>query len=162
MSKPDFRSILRTLTEREVDFIVVGGVAMVLTGAAYNTFDLDLVHSNSSENVARLLVALEELDAHYRVQPERRFRPNASHLTSPGHQLLHTRWGPLDLLGQIGKGRAYADLLPHSMLMEFRDGLSVRVLDVETQIAVKEETGREKDRAALLLLRHVLEESRKK
>jgi hypothetical protein len=33
---------------------------------------------------------------------------------------------------------------------------------VETQIAVKEETGREKDLPGLLLLRHVLEESRKK
>jgi hypothetical protein len=135
---------------------------MVLSGAAYNTFDLDLVHSTSSENITRLLIALEELDAYYRIQPERQFRPNASHLKSPGHQLLHTRWGPLDLLGQIGKGRAYADLLPHSLVMEFRGGLRVRVLDVETQIAVKEETGREKDRAALLLLRHVLEEHRKK
>jgi predicted nucleotidyltransferase len=162
MPKPDFRSILQALVEREVDFIVVGGVAIVLTGAAYNTFDLDVVHSTDPENVARLLDALEGLDAYYRIQPERRFRPNASHLTSPGHQLLLTKYGPLDLLGRIGNGRSYDDLLPHAVLMDFNGGLRIRVLDVETQIAVKEETGREKDLPGLLLLRHVLEESRKK
>lgn len=157
MPKPDFRSILLTLADRNVDFIVVGGVAIVLVGAAYNTFDLDVVHSTEPGNVARLLTALEDLDAYYRIQPERRLRPNASHLTSPGHQLLLTRFGPLDLLGRVGNGRSYAGLLPHAVAMEFRGGLRVQVLDVETQIAVKEETGREKDLPGLLLLRHVLE-----
>jgi len=41
-------------------------------------------------------------------------------------------------------------------------GIRIRVLDLETQIAVKEEIGREKDLAALPLLRHALEESRRK
>jgi hypothetical protein len=162
MPRPDFRSILQALVERGVDFIVVGGVAIVLVGAAYNTFDLDVVHSTDPENVARLLTVLEDLDAYYRIQPERRLRPNASHLTSPGHQLLLTKFGPLDLLGRVGKGRMYADLLPHSVVTEFRGGLRIRVLDVETQIAVKEEAGRDKDLPGLLLLRRVLEESRKK
>src|SRR6267154_441131 len=116
MPKPDFRSILQALVERGVHFIVVGGVAIVLVGAAYNTFDLDVVHSTDPENIARLLTVLEELDAYYRIQPEHRFRPTASHLTSPGHQLLLTKFGPLDLLGRVGKGRTYADLLPHSVV----------------------------------------------
>jgi hypothetical protein len=38
----------------------------------------------------------------------------------------------------------------------------IRVLNLETQIAVKEETGQEKDLAALPLLRRALEESRRK
>lgn len=162
MPKPDFRSILQTLVEKGVDFIVVGGVAIVLVGGAYNTLDLDVVHSTTPENVARLLFALEEMDAYYRIQPERHLRPNASHLTSRGHQLLLTKFGPLDLLATVGKGHRYADLLQHSMVMEFKGGLRIRVLDVETQIAVKEETGREKDLPGLLLLRHILEQSRKK
>src|ERR1700680_4569378 len=102
MPKPGLRAILRTLIEREVDFIVVGGVAMVLVGATYNTgIDLDLVHSANPETATRLLAALEEMDAYYRLQPERRLRPNASHLTSLGHQLLLTKFGPLDLHGCI-------------------------------------------------------------
>ena len=162
MPKPGFRSMLKVLSEHEVEFIVVGGVAIALVGAIYNTVDLDVVHSTDPENVARILPALEELDAYYRLQPERRFRPNASHLTTFGHQLLMTKFGHLDLRGKIGTGRTYADLLPHSVWMELTDGLRIRVLDVETQIAVKEEVGRVKDQPGLLLLRHVLEETRKK
>jgi predicted nucleotidyltransferase len=41
-------------------------------------------------------------------------------------------------------------------------GIRVRVLNLETQIAVKEEIGQEKDLAALPILRHALEESRRK
>jgi hypothetical protein len=144
-----------------VDFLIVGGVAAVLQGAPINTFDLDVVHSTDPENVDRVLAALGELDAVYRAQPELRLRPNASHLSSPGHQLLITGLGPLDLLGSVGKGRAWRDLLPHTTELKVGPGVAVRVLDLETQIAVKEEVGGEKDLAVLPVLRRTLEEFRK-
>ena len=156
-----FLSVLRTLASHRVEFIVVGGVAAVLEGAPINTFDLDVVHSTSPENVARLVPALEELDAFYRIQPQRRLPPGQSHLASQGHQLLATRYGALDLLGAIGKGRMYNDLLPHSREMDVGQGLRVMVLDLETQIAIKEEVGGEKDRWVLPILRRTLEESRR-
>jgi predicted nucleotidyltransferase len=71
-----------------------------------------------------------------------------------------TRFGPVDLLGTIGKGRFYEDLLPHAVEMELGNELRVRVLDLETLIAVKEEVGGEKDVAVLPVLRRTLEESR--
>ena len=39
----------------------------------------------------------------YRAQPERQLRPGETHLASAGHQLLSTKFGPLDVLGMIGK-----------------------------------------------------------
>jgi predicted nucleotidyltransferase len=156
-----FLTVLRTLADHGVDFIVVGGIAAVLRGAPINTFDLDVVHSTEPENVDRLLAALRDLDAFYRFQPERRMRPDASHLRSPGHQLLTTKFGPLDLLGAIGKGRSYAGLLPDSTEFDLGEEVRVRVLGLEAQIAVKEEIADEKDLAALPILRRVLEESRR-
>src|ERR1700722_12407540 len=94
-------SIFETLARHQAEYLVVGGVAAVLQGAPVSTFDLDIVHSTSSDNVARIVTVLEELDARYRSQPE--LRPGADQLASPGHQLLMTRYGPLDLLGMIGK-----------------------------------------------------------
>lgn len=123
---------------------------------------MTIVHSTSTENVTRIPTALEELDAHYRFRPE--LRPGASHLASPGHQLLITRYGPFDVLGMIGKGRTYSDLLPLTDEMEVRSGFRVRVLSLEVQIAVKEEVGGEKDAAMLPLLpllRRTLAESRR-
>ena len=63
---PDFLEILKVLTKHKVDFIVVGGVYAVLHGAPVTTFDLDIVHSRSSQNLSRLMSALNELDAFYR------------------------------------------------------------------------------------------------
>ena len=154
MPRSSFISVLQTFASHRVDFIVVGGVAAVLRGAPVGTFDLDVVHSTAPENIGKLLAALEDLDACYRT------RPDTTHLSSPGRQLLMTRFGPVDLLGTIGKGRSYEALLPHALEMELAKELQVRVLDLETLITIKEEVGGEKDIAMLPVLRRTLEESR--
>jgi predicted nucleotidyltransferase len=161
MPRTDFQAILKTLVEHAVDFIVVGGVAAVLEGAPMTTFDLDVVHATGEPNIGRLLAALADLDAYYRAQPERCLRPGPSHLASPGHQLLMTRFGPLDLLGSIGHSHRYEDLLPHAVEMKIGESYKVRVLELGALIRVKEETGGEKDLAVLPLLRRTLEERRR-
>ncbi len=161
MAKTDFLGVLRTLNRHGVDYLVVGGVAAALHGAPVSTFDLDVVHSRREDNVARLLAALEELEAYYRIQPERRLKPNASHLASAGHQLLATRFGPLDLLGEIGAGRQYEDLIAESTMIQVGEQLSVGVLNLETLIDLKESLRQEKDQAVLPVLRRTLEEKRR-
>jgi hypothetical protein len=156
-----FRPILQKLAEHRVDFIVVGGIAAMIRAVPLMTFDLDIVHSRSPENLPRVLAALNELDAVYRFPAERRLRPSESHIAAPGHALLMTAFGPLDVLGTIGNGRSYEDLLPHATIEEITAELRVRVLDLETLIATKEETGRDKDRAVLPTLRATLTEIRR-
>src|SRR5260370_36585807 len=156
-----YDGILRELDRHGVKFIVVGEMGGALQGATDNTLNIEIVHATDSQNVERTLRALESLDAYYRIQPERRLRPNASHVSSMGHQSLITRLGPFDMLGHIGNGRTYADLLNHTVEMDLGDGLKVRVLDLETLIAVKEEVGGEKDIAVLPVLRRTLAEKRR-
>lgn len=157
----DFLALLHSLAEHGVEFIIVGGVSAVLHGAPVTTFDLDLVHSRTPDNIGRLLLALRHLDAYYRGQGDRRLRPGRRHLASPGHQLLMTRFGPLDLLGTIGKDLSFEDLLEHTAKLEV-SGLQLRVLNLETLIAIKEEVGHEKDMATIPILRRTLEEKSKK
>jgi hypothetical protein len=161
MPEYEFGARLRALHEGGVDFILVGGLAAVLHGAPVNTFDIDIVHSRDKENIARLLAVLDSLDAVARFQPERRLKPAATHLAASGHVNLMTRFGPLDVLGTIGRDLGYEELLPHTVSMDVGDGLMVHVLDLETLIAVKEELGGEKDRAVLPILRRTLEEKKK-
>ena len=162
MPQSKFLEILRLLRDSGVDFVIVGGVAGVLNGAPIHTLDLEIVHSRDAANVARLLTVLESLDAAFRLQPERRIKPNASYVSGPGHLNLITRFGPLDVLGSIGRGLIYADLLPRSVEQDIGDGVRVRVLNLKTLIALKEDLGTEKDRAILPLLRQVLEEQRRR
>jgi hypothetical protein len=154
----DFLAVLRILARHGVDFIVVGGVGAVLQGAPLTTFDLDVVHARTQENVGRLLAALQELDAWYREHPTRRLRPDSTYLLSPGHQLLMTSHGPLDLLGTVERDRAYEDLLGEAREWPLEEGFRVRVLDLAALVRLKEETARDKDRAVLPVLRRALEE----
>lgn len=154
-------AILQALRGWGVDFILVGGLAAVLNGAPVNTFDVDIVHSREPANVDRLLNVLKSLDAVFRLQPERRLQPTAAHLSGPEHLNLITRCGPLDVLGTIGSGLAYEDLLPRSHQIDIGGGTRIQILDLETLIALKESLGGEKDRAVLPVLRRTLEEKRK-
>src|SRR5579871_2691319 len=54
-----------------------------------------------------------------------------------GRLNLATPHGHLNLLGTIGNRLAYDDLLPHTEVMDIGEGLRVRVLDLETLIAIK-------------------------
>ncbi len=120
------------------------------------TFELNIVHSRTPANIEVLLEALSELDAHFRIHPNR-ITPKASHLEADGHQLLMTRAGPLDVLAQIDGGRGYDDLLEWSTLIDFESS-TYRVLSLEHLIGVKERAGRPKDLLAVTIIRHTLEE----
>ena len=155
---PDFLAILEELTAQSVDFIIIGGVGAALQGAPVTTLDLDLIHSREAENVKRLLRALRSLEAFYRERPEKRLMPSAADLAGPGHHLLMTRAGPLDLLGAVVGGRSYQELVGRASPIPLAPGKSVRVLDLPMLIQLKEELGREKDLAMLPVLRRTLQE----
>ncbi len=66
MSTSELLSTLRTLEGAKCEFIVVGGLAAVLNGAPIQTYDVDLVYSQTEENIKCLLDVLAELDAVFR------------------------------------------------------------------------------------------------
>jgi predicted nucleotidyltransferase len=156
MQESKLFATLRTLCKSDIQFVVVGGLAAVLNGAPVQTYDIDLVYSREQANLDRLLNFLREIDAIFRVQPERRLRPAASHLAGGGHLNLLTRYGPVDLLATIGDNLGYSDLLPLSNEMEIGEGIRVRVLNLETLISIKEQLASDKDLAVLPILRQTL------
>jgi hypothetical protein len=150
------------LRKYDAEFIVIGGVGAALCGAPITTLDVDVLHRRTPENAERLLKALADLDAIYRMGAYRRIRPNESYLLSPGHQLLLTNQGSLDLLGTVGEGLSYEDMLPHSEEMAIAADVSVRVLNLDKLIELKRQAGRDKDLAVLPVLEAVLKESRRR
>ncbi len=152
--------IIRALVTHEVEFVIVGGIAAVLRGTPVTTFDLDVVYERSPANIERLLSVLGELDAVAR-DDHRRLRPGKSHLQSPGHKLLETNQGPLDLLGTIEENTGFDDLVGESDWLEVA-GQQVRVLSLERLIRVKERLARPKDQAMLVLLRATLDETKRR
>lgn len=151
-----FRALLKTLVEHEVDFVVVGGLAAVLQGAPIHTQDVDILYSRVPDNVLRIDAAMRSIDAVFRGD-RRKLRPNPSHFESTGHKLLDTRLGPVDCLGTIEESTGYDDVLPDTDEIDLED-LVVRVISLPRLIRVKEKLHRPKDQLMLLQLRATLEE----
>ncbi len=149
--------LVTILAKHEVGFIIVGGMAAVLRGTPVNTFDLDVVYERSASNIERLLRALDELQAIVRDDP-RRLRLNESHLQSPGHKLMETNQGPLDLVGTIEEAAAFPELVGDSDWIDL--GVTrARVLSLDRLIQIKQRLGRPKDQAMLPLLLATLDET---
>jgi hypothetical protein len=155
---PKFSEILRVLAKHEVDFFIAGALSAVLQGAPFNTWDLDIVHSRTPANLEKLIEALKEIGAHYRNRPG--LMPGDSHLSTKGHQLLETKFGRLDVLGEIKTG-AYEDLVQDTVQVPLGDGLTVRVLSVPALMREKEQLTEPKDRLHLLHLKALLEAKKK-
>jgi hypothetical protein len=56
----DFPKLLQLLTEHDVAFIIIGGVAAVSHGSSRLTQDLDIVYQRNPQNLTRLVQALTE------------------------------------------------------------------------------------------------------
>jgi hypothetical protein len=153
---PQYHEILIRLADEGVEVIVVGMVAAVLQGVPLMTFDLDIVHRTTPENVERLLDVLRDLKAVARHDP-RNLKPNATHLTGPGHVLLKTRFGDFDCLGTIDGGRGYDDLLCASVQVDLK-GRVVRMLTLKEILAIKIRTARPKDLAVIPYIESTINE----
>ena len=150
-----FLGLLRVLLRHEVDFLVVGGVAAQLEGAPILTLDLDVLYDKAPENLGRLLAALREINACYRDPAGRHIEPDLAKLETLRLHLLRTDLGALDVLGTIGSGQTYQDLVDRTVLYELGD-MRVRVLELAAVIETKEQANRDKDRAVLPILRQTL------
>ena len=153
--------VLDGLLKARVDFILVGGLAAVIQGAPVTTMDVDIVHNQSPENIARLLAFLKSIEAVQRRLDDKLIEPKKRDLSGKGHVLLTTRIGPLDVLAVIEGGRSYEDLLGHTVEIDFR-GHTLRVLDLKTLIELKKTSTDPKDKQRLPVLKETLKQLKEK
>lgn len=157
----DLISLLTGLREAGVEFLVVGGSAAVMAGAPIVTFDLDIVHRRSAENVDRLLEWLLAHEAYHRLDlANRKLPPTRGPLLGTGHINLQTTLGKLDVLCELAPGEGYDELLPHAFEHQVAGG-PVLVLGLEKVTEAKMRAGRPKDKAVLPVLLATLDEQRR-
>ena len=132
----DLNALLKGLSSARIEFILVGGIAAVVQGAPITTVDLDIVHSQSNENIQKLMEFLESVEAIYRRPDDKVIKPDERDLKGKGHLLLTTCYGALDILGAIEKGLGYNDLLSDTVEIELQ-GHKVRVLNLEAMAMLK-------------------------
>jgi hypothetical protein len=146
---PDYRVLLSALTDRNVEFVIVGAVALVLQGSARVTRDLDICYARDRANLKALAAALAPFRPALRgAAAELPFALDWRTLDSGLNFTLTTTAGDIDLLGEIagiGTFRVAARLAHH---MDVYDH-SVKVLSLEGLEKAKRAAGRLKDLADL-------------
>lgn len=113
MSEFDLRALLAALHERDVRFVVIGGVAVSAHGFVRGTEDLDLVPDPDPENLKRLTAALGELESTLPTADDRPFDPatDAGVIRRGGNVTAMTRFGGLDVVQRARGVPSYSQLV---------------------------------------------------
>lgn len=157
----DYSALLRVLATGDVEFIVVGGLAATMHGAARATYDVDVVYARTRENLGRVVTALAPLRPYLRgAPPGLPFTWDVETLSKGLNFTLTTTAGDLDLLGEVTYGGTYEALLPDTEIVTVL-GIECRCLSLERLIQVKRAVGRVKDLEAIAELEVIAEERRR-
>ena len=160
--RSDPRHIFEVLARHGIDFVVIGGVAVIGHGSTRTTQDVDFVASTDADNLARLEAALRELgaqlwgvDAHLLG-----IELDARTLAEGGNFTLVTRAGGLDFFNEVPGGAPYEQVCERSVLVDLGDGLEIRVAGISDLIAMKRAAGRPRDLQDIATLTHIERERR--
>jgi hypothetical protein len=151
----DFEGLLAALSDHKVDFVVIGGVALVVQGSARTTADLDICYSRDPENLKRLADALAARKPTLRgAPPDLPFRWDARTLSMGLNFTLETDLGWIDLLGEVTGVGSYAEVSAAANDMDLY-GRRARVLGLDGLERAKKAAGRVKDLADLAEIREI-------
>jgi predicted nucleotidyltransferase len=152
---------LECLSHKNVQFILIGGVAANLHGSSRATFDLDIIYSRSEENLKSLVAALAPFQPYLRgAPPGLPFRWDIRTLKTGLNFTLTTSLGALDLLAEVPGGGTFELLVPDSEWFDF-GSVRVRCANLEQLIELKAAAGRPKDFESVAELRAIQQEKKR-
>ena len=140
----DLRALLATLARHQVDYTIVGGIAVQVHGHRRTTKDLDLIPAPDQGNIARLAAALAELGARPAGMPGAGSPTVEQLATAAVVPPLVTRHGEVHVLNDVPGAPSYAELRSRALVLEF-EGMSLAIAGLDDVIAMKRASGRERD-----------------
>lgn len=143
------RLLLGRLREAEVDFVLVGGLAVNAWGYLRATRDIDLVPDPAAENLQRLDSLLVELGGKVEVG-ERLLESSAikTFLRTGDRTLVLTDLGRIDVLQGLPQVPSFPVLDERASEVDV-DGLVVKVCSLDDLLAMKRASDRPRDREDL-------------
>jgi predicted nucleotidyltransferase len=142
---PDLPGLIRLLAERDVAFVVVGGIAATMHGSAHMTYDLDVVYRRTPDNIDALVRALAPIEPYLRGAPRGLpFTLDADTVARGLNFTLTTTLGDLDLLGEVAGGGTHEALVGDAEETSI-DGHPFRYVSLARLIQMKRAAGRPKD-----------------
>jgi predicted nucleotidyltransferase len=155
----DFAALIGRLTDADVEFILIGGVAATVHGSVRLTRDVDIVYARNPANIRKICDAFSAVHPYLRGASEGLpFRLDTPTMTNGLNFTLTTDEGDLDLLGEMIGGGTYEQLLPQAVHVGVY-GRKCYCLSIEQLIAAKRAAGRPRDIDAIAELEIIRDRS---
>lgn len=144
-----FLEIIDALEKEKVDYVLIGGFAMVLYGMPRATQDIDIFIKYREENIERLQKALYAIFNNKNV-----FEITFMELQNyPVIRYSSDEGFYIDILSNIGTAFSFEDLKFEEITI---DGHKIKIATVETLYKLKEKSVRAIDKSDLLFLKQLL------
>lgn len=131
-------AVLRALRDRDVEYILIGGVAAILQGSPLPTYDIDIALAPGARNRTRLLAALADLEA--TALTDEGTLPAESFYTPSGH---------VDVYGRPAGFASYAELRRGSRTIQLEPDLVVQASSLRDIIRSRLAAGDDRQLPAL-------------
>ena len=139
------RNLIEEIVGADVDFVVVGGLAVNAWGHLRGTRDVDLVPNPDPDNLDRLAAVLERLGGRVEVPGGRLTAGAIGTFLKVGERTsVGTDLGPVDVLQGLPQVPRYTDLRDDSVAIDL-DGTVVRVCSLGALLAMKRASARPRD-----------------
>lgn len=149
----DHEGHLRALTAGGVDFVVIGGIAVMAHGFVRATADTDITANPELANLERLAAVLRELEAVLPgADPIAGDPSSARSISFGGNPRFETRLGRLHIVQSPAGAPAYDEMASRAETVKL-DDLELRICNYTDLVAMKEATARDQDRLDLAALR---------
>ena len=136
------REIFARLEDRRVDYVTVGGFALIAHGVVRATLDVDVIPARDRANLERLVEALKDLEGVPAGEPEAGV--DVALLERDANMRFQTAFGQLDLLLAHYWDTRYQQM--HAAAVWARAaGVEIRIVGREDLIRLKTATGRDRD-----------------
>ena len=147
----DAERILQALAEHEVDYVLIGGLAVQTHGHVRTTNDADLIPAPSPDNLTRLAAALRSLDARVLNPGQEATVIDATMLPQATIWQFVTRDGGIDVIHEVPGGRSFEELSEQALHVRLGD-IDVPVVGLDDLIRMKLARGRPVDVADVAAL----------
>jgi hypothetical protein len=154
-SRFDPYALLHELHDRNVTYVIVGGLARVLRGSDELTRNIDLTPYPSAQNLSRLQEALDNVGAR---RSDRRIL-DLTDLESSREPILRvtTNVGEVNIVLEPAGTRGYDDLRRRATHEPIGEGLRPRVAGAGDLVRMLEASGPDHDRVVLETMQRVVE-----
>ena len=155
------KEAVRAFHQAEIEFILIGGLAMISHGANTLTQDVDLAYALDPQNLERLAAFLPTIHARVLGRPANdNFVITPSTLAGVKFLNLYTSLGEVDIMRTIPGVDSFEDLQERAVPMDLGSFI-VRVASLDDLIAMKRAANRPKDQNhlfELLALKKLIDE----